>query len=507
VKFGRFSDKQQLIAVIAVLLAIGFAVTVLVNYQASRSAIRKSVVASELPLTSDNLYSEIQKDLVRPVVISSMMASDTFLRDWVLTGEEDLEQVTRYLQEVKDRYNAFTTFFISERTRIYYQTSGVLKRISQKEPRDAWYFRVRAMSTPYEVNIDPDQANKDTITIFINYRMLDYAGRFIGVTGIGITMDAARGLIDTYQKRYGREVYFVDRQGMVAVGSSTQRQGSDIRKSTGLADIAESILRKGSGSFQYMKDGRERLLNVRLIPELNWYLFVEGSDDEAMAGVRTTLYTNLAAGILITLIILLATSVTINRYQSRLEEMATTDKLTSLANRQAFDLLIPQAISESRRENSPLSVLLIDIDHFKKVNDRYGHLAGDKVLRAIARSIKGTLRASDILCRWGGEEFLIAVKDTSLDQAQTLAEKIRRVIETSGVQYKTTLISVTASVGISTLRDGDSPERMISRADDAMYAAKKQGRNRVQAESEATATAAIHHSLPFKPLPFKQRKS
>jgi len=496
-KFGRFGDKQRLIAVISVLLVIGFAVTVLVNYQVSKSAIRKSIVASELPLTSDNLYSEIQKDLVRPVVISSMMASDTFLRDWVLSGEQDVDQVTRYLREVKDRYSAFTTFFVSERTRTYYQTGGVLKKISQDEPRDAWYFRVRAMNTPYEINIDPDQANKDTTTIFINYRVLDYAGRFIGVTGIGLTMDAARGLIDTYQKRYGRDVYFVDRQGTVTLGSSAQPQGSNILKSAGLGKIAESILRKGSGSFQYMKDGRERLLNVRLIPELNWYLFVEGSDDEAMAGVRATLYTNLAVGVLITLIVLLMTSVTINRFQSRLEEMATTDKLTGLANRQAFDLLIPQAISESRRGNWPLSALLIDIDHFKQINDRHGHLAGDKVLRTIARSIRGTLRASDILCRWGGEEFLVVVKNTNLGQAQTLAEKIRRVIETSGVQYKTERISVTASIGISMLHEGDNPDRMISRADDAMYAAKEQGRNRVQAESESAATATPRHPLPF----------
>lgn len=481
--FGRFGDKQQLIAVISVLLVIGFAVTVLVNYQVSKSAIRKSIVASELPLTSDNLYSEIQKDLVRPVVISSMMASDTFLRDWVLSGEGEVDKVTRYLLEVKDRYSAFTTFFISERTRTYYQTGGVLKKISQDEPRDAWYFRVRAMNTPYEINIDPDQANKDITTIFINYRVLDYAGRFIGVTGIGLTMDAARTLIDIYQKRYGRDVYFVDRQGRVALGSNAHPQGSDIRKSAGLGDIADAILRKGSGPFQYMKDGRERLLNVRLIPELNWYLFVEGSDDEAMAGVRTTLYTNLAVGILITLIVLLVTSVTINRYQSRLEEMATTDKLTGLSNRQAFDLLIPQAISESRRSGSPLCLLMIDIDNFKDVNDSHGHLAGDKVLHAVARAIKASLRASDIVCRWGGEEFLVALKSTDLAQAQTLAEKIRRTLEAAGVPHKTTRLSFTTSIGISAWRNGDTPERLISRADEALYLAKKQGRNRVQVET------------------------
>lgn len=91
------------------------------NYHVSKAAIRESIVASELPLTSDNIYSEIQKDLIRPIFVSSMMASDTFLRDWALAGERDAGQIVKYLREVKVRYGAFTSFFVSERTRTYYQ--------------------------------------------------------------------------------------------------------------------------------------------------------------------------------------------------------------------------------------------------------------------------------------------------------------------------------------------------------------------------------------------------
>src|SRR6187399_569631 len=129
--FNWRGDKQRLIATLSVLLVLGFAVTATVNYQVSKNAIRKSIVASELPLTSDNLYSEIQKDLIRPIFISSMMASDTFVRDWALAGEADVDKIIRYLREVKDRYQAFTSFFISERTRLYYQTEGILKTISK----------------------------------------------------------------------------------------------------------------------------------------------------------------------------------------------------------------------------------------------------------------------------------------------------------------------------------------------------------------------------------------
>lgn len=487
----KMGDKQRLIITLCTLLTLGFAITAWVNYQVSKSAIRNSIVANELPLTADNLYSEIQKDLIRPVVISSMMASDTFVRDWVLAGEQDTDRMIRYLREIKERYGAFTSFFVSERTRTYYQTEGVLKTIRENDPRDVWYFRVRGMSAPYEINVDPDLANKDAMTIFINYRVLDYNKRYIGVAGIGITMDAARTLINSYQQRFGRSIYFVDRTGKVAlVGQDDQVRAAGIHEVNGLGAIADSILRKGSGSYQYTNAGSERLLNVRLISELNWFLFVEGTADAAMVEIRRTLYINLAICLAITAIMLLATSFTINRYQSQLEEMATTDKLTGLANRQAFDVLMPQVISETRRHGNPLCAVLIDIDHFKDVNDKHGHLAGDKVLRTVAGVIKSRLRASDIISRWGGEEFLVVLKNINVEQATLLAEKIRSAIERSVTAQKDRTITVTASLGIAAFELGDTPDRLLARADKALYKAKEQGRNRVHKADPASTDPA-----------------
>lgn len=475
------SDKQKLIGTLSILLALGFAATTLVNYYVSKASIRDSIVASELPLTSDNLYSEIQKDLIRPILISSMMASDTFLRDWVLAGESDVDKMTRYLREVKQRYGAFTSFFVSERSRVYYQTEGVLKKISRDEPRDVWYFRVREMKSPYEINMDPDLANKDALTIFINYRVLGYDGQYIGVTGVGLTVDAVRALINDYQKRYRRSVYFVDPQGHVALfGNDSQIAGSDIREIDGLRDIADRILKEGAGTFEYSSKGHDHLLNVRFIPELNWYLFVEQLEDEALKEIRNTLYLNLAISLIITAIVLLATSLTINRYQGQLEEMAMTDKLTGLANRQAFDLLIQQALSESRRNKTPLLAVLIDIDHFKEINDRLGHLAGDSVIQQVATVIKAALRESDIVCRWGGEEFLVMLKGPTADHGRPLAEKLRRAVETGAFHHGETVVPVTISLGIAAYINGETPDQLIARADKALYDAKNRGRNLVR---------------------------
>lgn len=481
------NDKRKLIATLALLLLVGFAATSLVNYYVSKTVISESIVANELPLTADNLYSEIQKDLVRPVLIASMMANDTFLRDWVLNGERDGTKITKYLQEIKQRNGTLTSFFISERTRTYYQTDGVLKKVSEQEPRDAWYFRVRNMEAPYEISFDPDLANKDVLATFINFRVFDYSGRYLGIAGVGIAVDTIRGLLNRYQQRYKCSINFFDQQsGALLFGDNAHVAGSTISSIEGLGGLAGRIKREGAGSYQYQSGGRLHLLNVRLVPELKWYLFVERIEDDALTGIRRTLYINLAICIVISLIVLGATSLTINRYQSQLEEMATTDKLTGLANRQAWDLLMPQALNEARRAHAPLVAILIDIDHFKKVNDRLGHLAGDSVIKQVAQAIKRTLRASDIVCRWGGEEFLVVVKGLDAPHGEALAEKIRSAIASTVFSVDNSTLPITISLGVAAYTDGGTAEQLVGRADKALYEAKDAGRNRVHVARDAT---------------------
>ena len=480
---SRFhTDKRKLVAAVTLLLAVGFVATALTNYFSSRAAISESIVASALPLTSDNLYSEIQKDLLRPVLISSLMASDTFLHDWVHAGEKDIGSITRYLREIRNRYGAFTSFFISERTRLYYQAGGILKKISADDARDAWYFRVREMKTPYELNVDPDAANKDAITIFINYRVNDAVGNYIGVAGVGLTVDAVRGLIESYQERYRRSVYFVDKEGAISlIARGSPMEGRNIREVDGLKTVAAQILAQGAGTFRYEDAaGRNHVLNVRYISELNWYLFVTQDEDQALEGIRRTLYIDLAVSALITCIVLLLTTLTISRYQRRLEEMATTDKLTGLPNRQAFGVLIPQAVRESARTSTPLLAILMDIDRFKSVNDQHGHAAGDTVLTQVGQVIQQSLRSSDFVFRWGGEEFLVIVKGQPEDKGQDVADKIRRAVGTKRIEHAGKMLSVTISAGVAALRKDESIDEWLARADAALYTSKDEGRNAVR---------------------------
>jgi len=479
------SDKKALILRLILLLAAGFLATSLVSYHASKTSIRAAIVEQELPLTSDNVYSEIQKDLVRPVLISSTMSNDTFMRDWLLHGESDVRLINRYLKEIMKKYNAFSSFLVSERSRKYYYWDGVLKKVREGEPRDTWYFRVRSMKEPYEVNVDPDLANRDKMTIFINYRVLDYEGRFIGATGIGLTVDSVQNLINDYELRYKREIFFADESGKIMLCSDREKPCKEnIHAVEGLGAQADEILKRGAGSFQYESDGGLHLLHVRYLPELKWFLFVEKIEDHALVDIRNALYVNIGICVLITVIVLLLTNLTIGRYQGRLEQMATTDSLTGLLNRHLLDALARQAISEAKRSKSSVAAVIIDIDYFKTVNDAVGHGAGDRIIGDVANIIKNNLRASDIVFRWGGEEFLVILRDCKLLDARAIAEKIRVHVEKVSFPLDNPSLKITISAGIATTTGELPPEELFAQADAALYAAKRRGRNCVCDESE-----------------------
>jgi len=163
------------------------------------------------------------------------------------------------------------------------------------------------------------------------------------------------------------------------------------------------------------------------------------------------------------------------------EEHASKDELTNLYNRRAFFEQGKQLFKQARRYPQHISVMMIDIDHFKSINDNHGHTVGDNVLKAIGGLLQNTVREADILARIGGEEFAVILPQTGVEEASTLAERIRQRIEAVDIQHDTLQIKITASFGIAAcMAEGDDLDRMLTKADDALYIAKKKGRNQVK---------------------------
>jgi two-component system, cell cycle response regulator len=160
--------------------------------------------------------------------------------------------------------------------------------------------------------------------------------------------------------------------------------------------------------------------------------------------------------------------------------MATTDALTGLLNRRAFLESTIREVARAKRYNDKLSVVLLDVDHFKHINDKRGHAAGDMVLSAVGTLLNRALRTCDIVARWGGEEFVLVLPSTALEGAEQVAERVRELLESANIKDGNgDIIPVTASFGVAMYATGETLEQVVDRADRAMYLAKSGGRNRV----------------------------
>ncbi len=175
------------------------------------------------------------------------------------------------------------------------------------------------------------------------------------------------------------------------------------------------------------------------------------------------------------------TSIELRKREFRSNRMAQTDALTGLLNRRAAIQLLVREMERCKRQGHPLSVLMLDLDKFKQMNDTYGHLVGDKALRAVSKVLKENLRTTDFPCRIGGEEFLIVQPDTNLDEASLAAARIFTAVEQAGKKIQ---LPITISIGLTNYREQDDIDSLMNRADKALYVSKEQGRNRFSVDAE-----------------------
>ncbi len=182
-----------------------------------------------------------------------------------------------------------------------------------------------------------------------------------------------------------------------------------------------------------------------------------------------------------TMAVFAAFGVYVGRQEGAMRQWALRDMLTGLYNLRHFRERLDAEIAEAQRQGTPLSLLFLDLDHFKKVNDTYGHAAGDKVLQALARSVAHSLRRNELFARTGGEEFAVLLPHADGEEAHALAHRILETIRAMKVQVdSSTMLRVTASLGSAQWRADEPARDFAERADAAMYAAKNAGRDRVE---------------------------
>lgn len=478
--------KSRLIISLSSLLLIVFAVISTVNYTVSKKSIRNSIIQDSLPLISNNVYSELQKELATPIHISSLMSNDTFVKDWILHGEKNVQQIQRYLSTIKEKYGFVSSFLISDKTKNYYHFKGVHKRVSRNDPHDIWYYNFIDKNIDYDLDVDNDEAASHELTIFINHRLTGTDGNLLGVTGVGLAMKDAGIMLKKYMDQHDKNIYLVDARGLVQIHSDYSLiEKMNIFETAGMKDVAASLLSATDDPVlaEYDRSGEHMIAISRYVPEFKWFVIVEQVENHALEEIRKSFAGNLTAGLFLTILVIMINIFTVNYFQNRLVAMATTDDLTGIHNRRSFYELSEREFAGYKRFKNRLSIIVIDLDHFKSFNDNYGHNMGDKVLIEFAETVKKQIREVDIFGRTGGEEFAVILPHTGLDMAISTAERIRIAVENMRIPGSRETITVSAGAAEADSTT-DSLKALMERGDKAMYLAKREGRNRVCSAEE-----------------------
>ena len=321
---------------------------------------------------------------------------------------------------------------------------------------------------------------------YASYPVLGSAGKRVGVA---VLTRSLKGF-ETRLRAFDHPLFLIDPQGVIALAN---RPGIPFQSALPPKFNAE-------GGAWTAVDGESMYVRWREVANSDWSLAifvpVEGIFASRVLGIAITLLTTImvltyiiARGRVVHDHVQMDRRLELEELARILDQKATTDPLTGLSNRRRFNEVLSYEIARSQRFDTPLSLILYDIDHFKRINDSYGHQVGDTVLIKLSRFIRERMRATDLLARWGGEEFAVLAPQSDGPMTAQFAEILKASVESASFDDVGT---VTCSFGVAELAPGETAEGFVARADEALYRAKLEGRNRVKTATEpASGQTAI----------------
>ncbi|WP_320034644.1 sensor domain-containing diguanylate cyclase [Halarcobacter sp.] len=472
-------SKYKIVFIITTLLiALSVSISV-INYVVSLNNAQNQLKNQSLPLSLDNIYTDIQKSIIQPYLVSSLMANDTFVQDWLVNEEKNSDKIIRYLEAIKNKYNMFNAFLVSDKTRNYYTQNGFIETIDETNKNNQWYFQFKNIEEKHEINLDFNEHLSNNMIMFINYKIFDHNYHFLGATGVALKISYIDDLLKSFRLKHKFIVTFFNEDGKIVLSERNINKHRNINDYKVLKNYKEFILSKKPNTIEYEKEGHKYILNTKYISELNLYLTVEANLDDFTQDVQKVFYLNLFGSISVTFIISLFIFFIIKNYSKKLEYLSTYDSLTKIPNRRTFEEKLTAQILLQKRRDNDIGLIFLDIDNFKNINDKLGHQKGDEVLKRIATVLNENIRQTDLIARWGGEEFIIALIDSSLEDSKLICEKLRKAIEDDLELTNLCSYNVTASFGLTMVNSTDTKENLLLRVDNAMYKSKNEGKNKI----------------------------
>ena len=226
-------------------------------------------------ISPDSIYREINQSLSRHTNTAAEMANNQELLRWLQAEETHKEAIEEYLQRIAAIEDVFTSFLISEKSRRYYHPNRQYRKISPENLGDAWYFRARRETGNYDVIVSEDESNAGVSSVFINHRIFSDNGDFLGITGVGLSLNTVQQLIDHYRTQYRRNVYITDPVGHVMFFGADYKNPLSLSDNPVLKPYLATLLTPGNTSIQYENNGKTILLDSRHIAAFDWYLMIE----------------------------------------------------------------------------------------------------------------------------------------------------------------------------------------------------------------------------------------
>lgn len=472
-------SKYKILVQISLLMIVIAVSMSTVNYYISLQKSKQQLKTISLPLSLDNIYTEIQKNIVEPYLVSSMMANDTFVQNWLKNPERDQNKILEYLSSIKNKYNMFSTFLVSNITKNYYTYDSFIEKIDSKNTHNQWYFDFINNQNIHEINIDANKNLSNSLMMFINYKILDNKYKLIGVTGVALKTQYINNMLKLFRQKYGFKVTFFNNSGTVVLSENDYNNYISIENSEILKPIKEKIISKESNIIEFEQNNEKYIIHTKYIKELNLYLTIEVKLSDYTGSSLDILYFNLLASLSVVLFIVIVLYRIIHKYSEKLESMAFFDPLTKLYNRRYFLVKLEDTIVYAKRNNQIFCIAFLDIDDFKVINDIKGHHIGDQVLQQVSNLLKESIREVDTISRWGGEEIVILFSKIDINNAQSIAEKLRVILENNIKIQELLSYNLTASIGLTQFKEEDTIDSIIKRSDDAMYLSKNNGKNKI----------------------------
>ena len=433
---------------------------------------------NDVKLTSMDINSNISSYVNDQIMMSRLLSSDRFLREWIKeeTGETTgpkAYDLYNYLSEYQHQYGYSCVFFVSEATKNFYYDKGFFKTLDENDPYDSWYRGFLGSLLNHDVQVDTDQLNEDKVSVFVNCIVQDQGYNTLGVVGVCKSIDTYMGFLTDYEKEYNVKVCFVD---ISPVNNSYNGSYKYYAKPDAAAKMmnltVDQVTEKvDAGKTKTFFNGNICTC-ITYNSALGWNIIVQRDIGPMISDILRHSYHRALIVLFFTIVYVIMTITLFARVSKMSRENENVDELTGLYNNKIFAEMFNKKLKKAEGKGAVPTLFMVDIDDFKIFNDSYGHLYGNNIIKIVAEGLREMVNDRGLVAGWGGDEF-IGVLRGSEDETKAALEDLMKELAKADTHR-----SVTLSCGIVKVNPHLSLENNMNLADRALYVSKSNGKGR-----------------------------